>query len=238
VTLNTQFVPYAHEDLSLNGYMAWDDTQADPRPGILVLHGGAGLDAHAQDRAQRLARLGYVAFAADMYGEQVRGNRERIMQTLHELRSDPRRLERRAQAGLAVLAAHPKVDARRAAVGYCFGGLTALELARGGTTLAAVVSVHGSLHTVQPAEPGAIRARVLVCHGALDPHVPKTEVDAFADEMTRAEADWQLNVYGGAMHGFTHNAGPTAPGVAYHAVADARSSEALRQFLADAFAQA
>jgi dienelactone hydrolase len=121
-------------------------------------------------------------------------------------------------------------------VGYCFGGLVALELARGGADVAAVASIHGSLRTKQPAAPGSIKAKVLVCHGALDPHVPLTDLQAFEDEMAKAGADWQVNVYGGAMHGFTHDAdGPSPPGVAYHAAADARSSAALKYFLDEAF---
>jgi dienelactone hydrolase len=121
-------------------------------------------------------------------------------------------------------------------VGYCFGGLAVLELARSGAAVAGVVSVHGSLSTSRPARPGAMGARVLVCHGGSDPHVPRADVEHFVDEMTAAEADWQLNVYGGAVHGFTHDTdtGQT-PGVAYDATADARSRAAIRHFLADLF---
>jgi dienelactone hydrolase len=134
-----------------------------------------------------------------------------------------------------VLRTHPLVDGRIAAVGYCFGGLTALELARSGAPLTGVVSVHGSLATTIPAEPGKILAKILVCHGALDPHVPMTHVDAFVEAMNTAGADWQLVIYSGAMHGFTHDSGPNLPGVAYHAQADARSTRHIRDFLSELF---
>ena len=158
------------------------------------------------------------------------------MACLLELRDDPELLARRGQAGLTALAACPEVDGRLAAVGFCFGGLAVLTLARSGAGLMGVVSMHGSLATARPAEPDAVSAKVLVCHGALDPHVPMTDVTRFAEEMDHARADWQLIMYGGAMHGFTHaHAVPGAmPGVAYNALADQRSFAAARAFLAEA----
>ena len=237
--LRTASLAYAHGEQPLTGFLVWHDERTDRRPGVVVFHAGAGLDEHARDRARRIAGLGYVVFAADLYGDGVRGNRERTMETIRRFQGEPAYLRSRAAAGLAQLAAHPQVDGRLAAVGYCLGGLTAVELARSGAALAAAASIHGSLHTAQPAEPGVIAARLLVCHGALDPHVPMTQVQEFVEEMNRAGVDWQLNVYGGAMHGFTHDpAGPSQPGVAHHAVADARSSAALGALLAEVFAQA
>jgi dienelactone hydrolase len=236
VNLKTQSVAYAHDDTPLTGFLVWDDGRSDRRPGIFVAHGGAGLDEHARDRARRLAALGYIVFAGDMYGDGVAGNRDRIMACIGLLRGDPALLRARAQAGIDRLAANPLVDGRLAAVGYCFGGMTVLELARGGTALAGVVSVHGSLATADPAGPASVNARILVCHGALDPHVPMAHVAAFVEEMNHAGADWQLIVYGGAMHGFTHDqGGPAAPGVAYHAATDLRSSVAIRTFLEEIF---
>jgi len=230
-------VPYNDGDTQLRGLLAWDPNSPGPRPGILVVHGGAGLDDHAKGRARRLAELGYVAFACDMYGEGVSGNRERVMQCITKFQRDRAALSARAKPGLEVLKSHPQVNGQLAAVGYCFGGMTVLEIARSGGDLAGVVSVHGSLETPVPAQPGTIRARVLVLHGALDPHVPMTHVSAFAQEMIHAGADWQLIMYGGAMHGFTHeNATGQQPGVAYHAPSDARSSIAIKNFLAEIFA--
>lgn len=237
MAITTQHTPYYDGETPLTGVLVWDDAVGDRRPGILVVHGGAGLDAHATGRARRLAERGFVVFACDMYGDGVAGDRDRVMARITELSGDPDRLCARAEAGRAVLAAHPAVDGRLAAVGYCFGGMTVLQLARAGCALAGVVSIHGSLKTIRPAQPAAVTAKILVCHGALDPHVPMTDVSAFVEEMNHARADWQLNVYGGAMHGFTHEhaVGTAATGVAYDASADARSSAALQSFFAELF---
>ena len=234
--MHTQMIVYRDGDTELTGQFTWDTERDDKRPGILVVHGGAGLDAHAKDRARRMAELGFVAFACDMYGNGVAGNRERVMARIAELREDTAKLCRRARAGMEVLVAHPQVDGRVAAVGYCFGGMVVLELARGVADFAGAVSVHGSLSTPKTAQAGAVKAKILVCHGALDPHVPMTLVNAFVMEMNDIGADWQLIVYGGAMHGFTHETGPALPGVAYNAVADARCASAIRNFFNELFA--
>jgi dienelactone hydrolase len=165
----------------------------------------------------------------------VAGDRQQVMARITELRSEAGKLCRRASAGLEVLRSHPRVDGPIAAVGYCFGGMTVLELARSGAEIQGVVSVHGTLQTSAPAQAEIVKAKVLVCHGALDPHVPTTQVNSFVEEMIRARADWQLIVYGEAMHGFTHQERPTALGIAYNALADARSAEAIRSFLAELF---
>ncbi|HMH91196.1 MAG TPA: dienelactone hydrolase family protein [Streptosporangiaceae bacterium] len=234
----TRDLPYADQDTQLTGFLCWNPAQDRPQPGILLIHGGAGLDDHARQQARRYAALGYTVLAGDMYGDGVAGSRERVMATLMALRDDPAALVRRGAAGLATLAACPQTAGPGlAAVGFCFGGLAALALARSGRPdLAAVVTMHGSLATMVPAVPGAVRARLLVCHGAQDPHVPMTDVTGFAAEMTSAGAEWQLNIYGSAMHGFTHqHAVPGAqPGVAYDAPADERSFAAARDFLAGA----
>jgi dienelactone hydrolase len=239
-------LPYDDLGLPLAGLLCWDEAQDGPRPGILLIHGGAGLDAHARDQARRYAALGYAVLACDMFGPEVAGNRERVMACLLALRDDPALLVRRARAGLAALAGCPQAGGRMAAVGFCFGGMAALTLARAGTDLAgpdlaSAVSIHGSLATRRPAEPGAVTARILVCHGAADPHVPLSDVTAFAEEMNRAGAGWELVMYGRAMHGFTHQqAVPGAPGalpgVAYDKLADARSFAATRTFLAETLA--
>ena len=229
---------YADLDTSLTGFLCQAEHLTGNRPGLLLIHGGAGLDEHARQQARRYAALGYVVLACDMFGDGVAGDRDRIIGCLMALRDDPAFLVRRAQAGLAALAASPGTNGQVAAVGFCFGGLAALQLARSGVPLAAAVSLHGSLATSTPAKPGTVRARLLACHGAVDPHVPLSDVTAFADEMNEAGADWQLIMYGGAQHGFTHaHATPGAmPGVAYHETADRRSFAAARDFLAEAFA--
>ena len=238
--ITTQPVPYKDGETSLTGFLAVDAAARDRRrPGIMVVHGGAGLDEHARRRAVRLAELGFVVFACDMYGDGVAGERQRVMARIKEFMDDREKLRRRAQTGLFILATHPEVDGRLAAVGYCFGGVTVLELARAGVGLAGVVSVHGSLQTPNPAEPGGIKTKVLVCHGALDPHVPIAHVSAFIEEMNRAGADCQLIAYGGAMHGFTHEdaTSETTPGVAYHAPTDARCWIAMRSFFREIFGE-
>ena len=234
--------PYNDLDTPLTGVLCRDESLPGARPGVLVIHGGAGLDEHARGQARRYAALGYAVFACDMFGDGVAGDRDRVIGCLRTLRDNPRLMVRRARAGLAVLSRCPDTDSgvggRVAAIGFCFGGMVALALARSGEPMAGAVSVHGSLGTSEPAQPGAVRTRVLVCHGALDPHVPLSDVTAFADEMNSAGADWQLIMYGGALHGFTHSAAApgAVPGVAYDPAADRRSFSATSGFLADVFA--
>jgi dienelactone hydrolase len=229
-------VPYKANGSSLLGFSIWDDRFQGRRPGILVVHGGAGLDEHAKRRAQRFAESGYVAFACDLYGEGVTGNRERIMQTISEFQANPDFIAGRALAGLETLRTHAFVSSEFSAVGYCLGGMAVLEMARLGVAIAGAVSVHGGLHTVRPAQPKTVKAKVLVCHGSADPHVPMSHVTAFAEEMTQAAVDWQLILYGGAMHGFTHEtATGQQPGVAYDPVADARSAKAICNFFGEIF---
>jgi dienelactone hydrolase len=230
--------PYRDLDTPLTGVLCRDEAGPGARPGVLLVHGGAGLDDHARGQARRYAALGYIVLACDMLGDGVAGHRDRVIGCLRTLRDDPLLTVRRARAGLAALSRCPDTDGRVAAVGFCFGGLVALALARSGEPMAGAVSIHGSLGTSRPAQPGAVRARLLVCHGALDPHVPLSDVTAFAEEMNAAGADWQLIMYGGAMHGFTHfGAAPGAvPGVAYDPAADNRSFSATRRFLAEVFA--
>jgi dienelactone hydrolase len=238
VNIATRDLSYRDLDTPLTGQFCWNDGQEGPRPGILLIHGGAGLDAHAREQACRYASLGYAVLACDMFGDGIAGDRERVMACLLALRDDPDLLVRRGRAGLAALAGCQEVTGPAAAVGFCFGGMAALALARSATDLAGVVSIHGSLATSRPARPGAVTARILACHGAADPHVPAADVAAFAEEMNHAEADWQLVMYGRAQHGFTHrHAVPGAmPGVAYDRLADERSFAAARAFLAEALA--
>ena len=234
--LETESIVYRDGDARLNGFLAIDADRAGTRPGVLVVHGGAGLDDHARGRARRFAESGFVVLACDMYGEGVTGNRERIMHHIGHLRNNRAALVRRVQSAIEILASRPQVDGRIAAVGYCFGGMIVLEYARAGSMISGAVSVHGSLETTGAAEPSSIRARILVCHGALDPHVPMSQVTAFAEEMKNAGADYQVIVYGNAMHGFTHEtATGQQPGVQYHARTDARSSVAIQEFFRELF---
>ena len=228
-------IEYRDGETQLSGLLFSDLERRKKRPGLLLVHAGAGLDDHAKARAESYAALGFVVFACDMFGPGVAGNRERVIAMLGELRSDPAKLCQRVRAGLDVLTAQPQVDERVAAIGYCFGGMTVLQMARRGMNLAAAVSVHGSLATVRPATAGSIRAKILVCHGALDPHVPMPHVNAFVDEMEQAGADWQLIMYGGALHGFTHQGPSLFLGVGYNSAADARSTVAIKDFFTEIF---
>lgn len=228
----TKTVEYKDGDTLLEGYLAYDDAAADRKPGVLVVHEWKGLDDYAKKRAEQLAGMGYVAFAADIYGKGVRPkDHQEAGATAGKFKGDRALLRRRARAGLDALRAQPGVDpARLAAIGYCFGGTTVLELARSGAEIAGVVSFHGGLDTPVPAK--ALKAKVLVLHGADDPHVPDKDVLAFAKEMRDAKADWQLVSYGNAVHGFTNpnNGGDPSKGAAYDAAADRRSWAAMRAF--------
>ena len=237
--LVTKTVEYRQGDTVLEGYLAYDDTYKGKRPGVVVVHEWTGLGPYVQKRAEQLAGLGYVAFGADIYGRGIRPNTpEAAGKEAGKYRSDRRLLRARAQAGLEVLRSQPLVDPGRiAAIGYCFGGTTVLELARSGADLRGAVSFHGGLDTPNPGDAKYIRAKVLVLHGADDPHVPLQQVAAFQDEMRNGGVDWQMVSYGGAVHSFTVPEAGDDPskGAAYNEQADKRSWEAMRVFFAEIF---
>jgi dienelactone hydrolase len=228
-------VSYRMDGRPFTGWLA-DGSAGRVVPGVLVGHEGPGITDHVRERTAMLAELGYVAFAADLYGE-VEPPLERAKELVRAMRADRALLRRRAGAALDVLLAHPHVDAARlAAVGFCFGGMAVLELARSGAPLRAVVGFHADLTSADPALARAIRGRVLVCTGAADPIVDAAQRAAFAAEMSAAGVDWQMHVHGRAGHSFT-NRGIDAfgfPGFAYDATADRRSWAAMRQFLEEA----
>lgn len=229
-------IAYRDGEVALTGVLAWDDAAGAAQPGILMVHGGTGLVGHTRGQASRYAALGYTVFACDMFGDGVAGDRERVMAALTALRADPDLMAQRGRAGLATLLAQPEADGCIAAVGFCFGGLAVLTFARSGLDIPGVISMHGALSTVRRAAPGSMSSRrVLACHGALDPHVPMGDVTDFVAEMAEAGADWQVVVYGSAMHGFTHSetAPGTFPGVEYHEPTDRRSFAAAREFLGE-----
>src|SRR6516162_5403942 len=145
MAISTRAVPYFDGQTPLTGELHWNNSLDGKRPGILLVHGGAGLDEHAKNQADRYAAAGYVVFACDMFGSDVAGNRERVLNCLTTMRDDPGRLVARGMAGLTALSLCPEADGRFAAVGFCFGGLAVLALARSGAHLAAAVSIHGSL---------------------------------------------------------------------------------------------
>jgi dienelactone hydrolase len=231
--MQTQDIDYRSEAVNLRGYLAFDEKAAGRRPGVLVFHEGLGLGDFAMARARMLAELGYVALAADMFGERQQArNLQEVAKLVDDLRNQPETLRARGQAALATLAALPQVDADRlAAIGFCFGGSVVLEIAREGADLKAAVSFHGVLTTRTPAASGKVKASVLVCTGADDPLAPSEQVKAFEDEMRAAQVrDWQVISYGNTLHGFTN---PAADGsmmrtALYNARADRRSWASMR----------
>lgn len=237
--LHKDVVEYKHGDTVLEGYLVYDDATTGKRPGVLVVHEWYGHNPYARMRAEKLAKLGYVAFSLDMYGKGVQAKDPQEAAKLAGIYKGDRKLMRaRAQAGLEQLRKHPQVDAKRiAAIGYCFGGTTVLELARGGADVAGVVSFHGGLDTPNVEDAKNIKSRVLVLHGADDPFVPAAQVAAFEDEMRKAGVDWELVMYGDAVHSFTNpGAGnDKSRGAAYNAKADQRSWEAMKTFFNEIF---
>lgn len=237
--VQTRRVEYKHGNTVLEGYLAYDDDIQGKRPGVMVVHEWTGLGPYVQQRAKQLAELGYVAFAIDMYGKGIRpkNNKEAAAQaTIY--RSDRKLMRDRAAAGLKVLQQNDLTDKNRiAAIGYCFGGGTVLELARSGADVDGVVSFHGNLDTPNPNDARNIKGKVLVLHGAEDPLVPPKQVLGFAQEMSQAKVDWQMIAYGNAVHSFTNpNAGnDKSKGVAYNLLADKRSFADMRQFFAEIF---
>jgi len=237
--IHTELIEYTQGDSLLEGYLAYDTSLTGKRPGVLVVHQWKGLTEYERSRADMLARLGYVAFAVDIYGKGIRpkDNQEAGAQA-GKYKSNRALLRARARAGLEVLQKQPVADPKRiAAIGYCFGGTIVLELARRGADIAGVVSFHGGLDSPHPEEGRNIKCKVLALHGADDPFVPAKDLVAFEDELRLARVDWQLVKYGGAVHSFTErNAGDNhLAGDAYNEKADRRSWEAMRQFFAEIF---
>lgn len=239
--LVTKTVEYRQGDTVLEGYVAYDDAVTGQRPGVLVVHEWTGLGKYARNRAAQLADLGYVAFAADIYGKGVRpSSREEAGREAGKYLSDRKLLRKRVVAGLEELLKQSQVDPTRiAAIGYCFGGTTVLELARSGAKLNGVVSFHGGLSSENPSDGKNIKARILVLHGADDPRVPQQQVVAFHEEMRNGGVDWHMVSYGGAVHSFTNPDAGNDPskGNAYNEKADRRSWVAMKSFFAEIFAR-
>ncbi|KQX25061.1 MULTISPECIES: dienelactone hydrolase family protein [unclassified Sphingomonas] len=230
---------YADGDVGLLGELHRPAGPANGRA-ILVVHEADGIGGNVRRRCAMLAELGYVAAAADLHGGGRTLADDAIGPAMARFRADPPSLRRRVAAGLdALIAATGFTSDRIAAIGYCFGGYAVLELARAGSTVRAVASFHGLLTTAAPAQRGGVAARVLACTGARDPLVPPDDVTAFQAEMAAADADWQLIVYGRALHSFTNEAvnGLGDTRMAYDRSADIQSWAALRGFLDDSFAR-
>ncbi|MBO9997897.1 MAG: dienelactone hydrolase family protein [Cyanobacteria bacterium SID2] len=232
--IRTEIVEYRDGDTVLEGYLAYDDARTTPRAGVMVVHTWMGLTDFERERARELAEMGYVALATDIYGQGVRpSNTDEASAQATLYRENRALLRSRANAGLDFLQQHPLTEVdRTAAIGYCFGGGTVLELARSGASVAGVVSFHGNLDTPDPADAANIQGHVLVLHGVDDPFVPIEDVNAFITEMQTANVDWQMVMYGNAVHSFTDPKANDDPfeGTAYDPQLDRDSWATMQRF--------
>ena len=235
--IQTRAIPYQHGDVQLEGFLAWDDARTGKRPGILVVHEWWGLNEYARDRARQLAALGYAAFAVDMYGkDQVTTHLDQAATWMKQVQADVKQWQARALKGLAVLQSQEMVDPQRlAAIGYCFGGATVLQLAYGGADVKGVVSFHGALPF--PPQGQSAKAKILIAHGNADPFLNEEHVRKFRQALDAANLDWQMVIYAGARHSFT-NPGADAHGIdalKYDRQADQRSWQQMQLFFEELF---
>ncbi len=244
MTVRMRSIDYHEGGATLEGDFAWDDAWTSPRPAVVIVHDAMkAAGSFESGRAAALAGQGWAGFVLDVYGKGVHGRDfDESLALMTPFQQDRAALVRRLQAGLDAAAAQPEVDAHRlAAIGYCFGGMCVLDLARANAPLLGVASFHGLL-TPPPADAGppfsldSIRPKVLALHGWDDPFVPAETVPAFAREMSERSADWQLVAYGHTLHGFTKpSANQPEIGAVYDAKADRRSWQSLQTFLTEIF---
>lgn len=230
---------YHHESQVLQGYLAYDDEIDTPRPAVLVIHDWSGRNEFACQKAEMLAKAGYIGFAVDMYGQgRIGESTEEKQALMMPLANDRILLRARIRAALDAVAALEFVDRQRIAVmGFCFGGLCAFDLARSGADIVGAVSFHGLLNKPQDLPNQSIKAKILALHGYNDPMVTPADVNAFCQEMTEAGADWQMHMYGNTQHAFTNpQAHDQQLGLMYNAEAARRSYQALIDFLEEVFA--
>ncbi|WP_045224126.1 dienelactone hydrolase family protein [Methyloterricola oryzae] len=234
--IQTRSVEYAHGSTRLLGFLAWDDSLPKPLPAVLVSHAWGGRDEFACGKAQALARLGYAGFALDMYGDaRVGSGPEENSRLMAPFMKDRALLQARQLAALQAVRALSEVDGTRvAAIGFCFGGLCVLDLARTGADIRGVVSFHGLLNPPENIAGRPILAKVLALHGHDDPMAPPEQVLALQRELTTAGADWQVQVYGHTLHAFTNpRANDPGFGTVYKEIADRRSWQSMQNFLSE-----
>jgi dienelactone hydrolase len=232
-------IQYQHEGAKLDGFLVYDDAKSGPRPAVLVVHEWWGLNDYAKSRARQLATMGYVAFAADMYGNgQTTRDPKQAQAWAAPFYANPATFASRAKAGLDVLLKQPQSDAKRtAAIGFCFGGTAVLQLAYSGESLNGVVSFHGGLMPADAAQQKLIKSSILILHGSKDPLVPQADRDKTHQSLDAAGADWYMVLYGNAVHAFTN---PDAdsykiPGIAYNEKAARRSWDEMQRFFQEKF---
>jgi len=236
--MQTQTLNYQDQDTLLQGFYAYDEKGANQKPLILIAHDWTGCNDFARGKAKKLAELGYVGFALDVYGNGKLGStKEEKSALMQPLMSDRKLLLRRMQAALSTAKNLPMVDAKKIAVmGFCFGGLCALDLARSGVDIQGTISFHGLLMQPEDLPKNKILAKILAFHGYDDPMGLPMQMQAFAQEMTQSQADWQIHIYGNTMHAFTNPAANDKDsGLLYEAKADHRSWQALKDFLQEIF---
>ena len=234
-----EFIEYEHDGVLLEGFLAYDDSNQGPLPAVLISHAWAGRSDFECDKARELAKLGYAGFALDLYGKGVLGSGpEENGKLMQPLVQDRGLLQARMTRSLETLRAQAVVDKKRvAAMGFCFGGLCVLDLARTGTDIRGVVSFHGLFTAPGNTAGTKIKAKVLALHGHEDPMVPVDSVVELETELTEAGADWQIHVYGGTMHAFTNpQANDPGFGTVYNPDADRRSWRSLLDFLDEVMA--
>ena len=237
MSVQTTTISY-QSDVTFEGYLAWNDEIKTPVPGGLLSHAYGGLGEFAKNKAREPATLGYVGFCLDMYGQGVRGSSpEENKKLMQPFLDDRPMLQRRMELALQTIQGQPAVDSERiAAIGYCFGGLCVLDLARSGASLSGVVSFHGLFHPPGLAQGNKIQTKVLALHGWDDPMVTPESVVALGAELSEAEADWQIHAYGHAMHAFTNPAAQSPEsGTQCDDDADRRSWQSLLNFLEEVF---
>jgi len=234
--VQTKTIKYKAGDQECIGFLAYDDAVQGQRPGVLVFHEWWGLDKYARDRAEQLAKLGYVAFAADMYGEgKVVEHPQDAQQMAGKVRANLSDWRKRAEAALDVLKSQPQCDPQKlAAIGYCFGGSTALQLAYSGADLKAVATFHAALPTPSPEEAKQIKARLLIANGADDKFIPEQAISAFRAALDKADIKYEFVNYPGAVHSFTVPNADTRgnPGMKYNKAADEDSWKKMRELFA------
>lgn len=236
--MNTSNYLYYLHDEEFHGFLAYDAAQDGPRPAVLVAHDWSGCNEFAQNKALKLARMGYVGFALDLYGlGRLGSTTDEKMALMQPLVNDRRLLRTRMRAAYDAVIAMPEVDSTRvAAIGYCFGGMCVLDLARSGAELSGVVSFHGLLNKPTELAHHHIYAKVLALHGYDDPMVAPEQVNSFCQEMTDAQVDWQVHSYGHTKHAFTNPvANDLTLGTVYNQLADRRSWLAMTTFLQEIF---
>lgn len=239
--MKSETLPYEADGLSMLGHFAWDETASGPRPAVLVFPEAFGLGGHAKSRAERLAReFGYAALACDLHGEQsVITDFGQVMPLLQPLRAEAARVRARTIRALEALVARPEVDATRvAAIGFCFGGTMAFELALAGADLKAAIGFHSGLAVTSPGAVKQIRGKVMALLGADDPGIPAEARNAFEALMREGGVDWQMTIYGGVVHSFTNeeaNSFGRPEFARYDAKADARSWKQMADLLAEVF---